>query len=562
MAAFNNNSSTTSLLRRYEQVIRVLIKYGFEDILAHPPLNRLVPTSERLVPHRDGKSIFTYTRYERVRMVCEELGTTFIKFAQIAANRPDILPEELIEQLSTFHSNAPMVPSKDIKKVLQEEYDRPLKQIFEKINYTPIASASMAQVHRGVLIGGKEIVLKIQRPDIALTIEQDIAILQKIAQVAETYFPQLEAFQPMALVKMFEKSIRKELRFSLEMSNTKRFENQFKGNENIYVPTVYPEFSTDRVLCMEYIDGVRITNKTALAKIGLTGKDLALSGINLYFEQVFIHGFFHADPHPGNIFIMPDTRVCFIDFGMMGNILDPDKEALADLLLCVHTRNIEGFKRALLRFSYEEGTIDEKELEYDIIEFFSEYPTTTLEEIDSKEVIAALNSLFFEYKIKVPANLLLLLKALVIIEGVGLQLDPTYNIIDNIAPFAQKLLKIKFSPQKMKQRIYRTFTDWNNLAFCLPEDIQEIIHKVRQGKLHIEIEHKGVKEVKQTMEVITNRISFTILLAAMVLASSLIVSSEIPPMIYGISGLGVIGFTLSILLAFRLAYSILRHGNF
>jgi len=560
--AATNNTSTTSLLRRYEQVMRVLVKYGFEDILSHPPLSRLVPSSPKLVPFRDGKSVFEYTRYERVRMVCEELGTTFIKFAQIAANRPDILPEELIEELTTFHSNAPMVPANDIKKAITEAYDRPLKKIFEKIDYTPIASASMAQVHRGRLIGGKEIVLKVQRPGIAETINQDIAILKKIAQVAEDNFPSLASFQPKELVKMFEKSIRKELRFSLELSNTLRFENQFKGNTNIYVPTVYPEFSTDKVLCMEYIDGIRITNKPALAEIGLTGKDLALRGINLYFEQVFIHGFFHADPHPGNIFILKDTRVCFIDFGMMGTILAPDKEALADLLLNVHHRDVEGFKRALLRFSYEEGTINEKELEYDIIEFFGEYPTTTLEEIDSNEVIAALNSLFFEYKIKVPSNLLLLLKALVIIEGVGLQLDPTYNIIENIAPFAQKLLKIKFSPHKVKKRLFRTFNDWNNLALGLPEDIQEIIHKVRQGKLHIEFELKGLKELYQTMEVITNRISFTILLAAMVLASSLVVLAEIPPMIYGMSGLGFAGFGLSILLAFRLAYSILRHGKF
>lgn len=369
MAASLEKKASTTLLSRYHQVILVLIKYGFEDILAHPPLSRLVPSSEKLVPFRDGKSVFAYTRYERVRMVCEELGTTFIKFAQIAANRPDILPDELIEELTTFHSNAPMVSATKIKSTLKKEFRYPLDQVFETIDYEPIASASMAQVHRAKLIGGKEVVLKIQRPGIAETIEQDIQILTKMAQIAENNFPHLAAFQPLELVKMFEKSIKKELRFSLELANTQRFEHQFKGNEKIYVPTVYPEFSTDKVLVMEYIDGLKITNQEKLAAIGLTGKDLALKGINLYFEQVFVHGFFHADPHPGNIFIMPNTKVCFIDFGMMGIILDKDKELLADLLLAIHNRDVDAFKKALLKFAYEETGINEKDLEYDIIDF-------------------------------------------------------------------------------------------------------------------------------------------------------------------------------------------------
>jgi len=455
-----------------------------------------------------------------------------------------------------------MVPATKIKATLKEEFRYPLEQVFETIDYEPIASASMAQVHRATLIGGKEVVLKIQRPGIAETIEQDIQILTKLAQIIENNFPNLAAYQPKELVKMFEKSIRKELRFTLELANTQRFEHQFRGNDKIYVPTVYPEFSTDKVIVMEYIDGLKITNKEKLAEIGLTGKDLALKGINLYFEQVFVHGFFHADPHPGNIFIMPNKKVCFIDFGMMGIILDKDKELLADLLLSIHTRDVEGFKKALLKFAYEETGINEKDLEYDIIEFFAEYPSTTLEEIDSNEVIAAMNSLFFEYKIKVPANLLLLLKALVIIEGVGLQLDPTYNIIENIAPFAEGLFKVKFSPTKMSQRMFKTATDWTKLSLGLPEDLKEVMDKIKRGKLHIEFEHKGLEQSNKMLEEAFNRISFTILLSAMVLASSLVVLADIPPKIYGMSGLGFAGFVLSILLAFRLAYSIIKHGKF
>lgn len=549
-------------MSRYEKVILVLIKYGFEDVVAHPPLNRFIPKWKQWVPQREGRSVFAYSRYERIRMVCEELGTTFIKFAQIAANRPDLLPDELLSELEVFHDQAPMVAQEKVMAVLEKEYNRPLSEIFESVDEEPIASASMSQVHRAVLIGGRQVVLKIQRPGIAATVDQDIHILRRLALILEQHFPHLASFQPVELVNMFEKSINEELRFTLEAANMIRFADNFKGHPGIYVPTVYPEFSTDRVICMEYIEGLKITDLEALEEIGLTGKELALQGINLYFEQVFVHGFFHADPHPGNIFILPDKRVCFIDYGMMGTVVDSDKELLADLLLSIHLRDVEAFKRALLRFSWAEEEINERELEYDIKGFFANYPETTLEQIDGEEVIAALNSLFFDYKIKVPPNLLLLLKALVIIEGVGLRLDPTYNIIENIAPFAIDLLKFRFSPDLFTSKMIKTASDWSKLALSLPDDMKAVIHKLRQGKLHIEFEHRGLEEFYHTQEVVTNRISFTLLLVALILGSSIVIHAGIPPLISGVSAIGVGGFILSSLMALRLAFSILRHGKF
>lgn len=562
MALARSHKKQPSLLSRYEKVILVLVKYGFEDVVAHPPFNRFIPKRKKWIPTRRGRSIFSYNRYERVRMVCEELGTTFIKFAQIAANRPDILPDELLAELEVFHDQAPIVAQEKVMAVLEKEYRRPLSDIFESVDETPIASASMSQVHRAVLIGGRQVVLKIQRPGIGATIDQDIQILRRLALVIEQHLPHLASFQPVELVNMFEKSIHEELRFTLEVANMIRFAQNFKGHPDIYVPTVYPEFSTDRVICMEYIEGLKITDLEALEAIGMTGKELALRGINLYFEQVFVHGYFHADPHPGNIFILPDKRVCFIDYGMMGTVVESDKELLADLLLSIHLRDVEAFKRALLRFSWAEEEINERELEYDIKGFFANYPETTLEQIDGEEVIAALNSLFFDYKIKVPPNLLLLLKALVIIEGVGLKLDPTYNIIENIAPFAIDLLKFRFSPELLTSKMIKTAGDWSKLAFSLPDDMKAVIHKLRQGKLHIEFEHRGLEDLYQTMEVVSNRVSFTLLLVALILGSSIIIHAEMPPFISGVSALGVGGFILSGLMALRLAFSILRHGKF
>ena len=274
--------------KRYQQVMAVLVKYGFEDLIAHPPFNRLRSVTERLAPARNGKSVLHYTRHERIRMVCEELGTTFIKFAQIASNRPDLLARDLIEELTKFQDQALPVPESLIRQTLNDEYKRPLEDFFESIDYQPIASASIAQVHRAVTIGGQNVVLKIQRPNISENIEADIAILKNLASITNEYFPEYAVFQPNELVKMFETSIRKELKFTAEAANMMTFQKNFEGNADIYVPAVYPEYTTNRILCMEYIDGIKITDLAAIeAHCGMTGSTLAKKGIDLYFEQFF-----------------------------------------------------------------------------------------------------------------------------------------------------------------------------------------------------------------------------------------------------------------------------------
>ncbi|MBI1226090.1 MAG: hypothetical protein GC192_12715 [Bacteroidetes bacterium] len=551
-----------SLISRYEKVIGIMIKYGFADVVTHPPFSRFFPKWKRLVPKHDGQPVTEFTRYERMRMVCEELGTTFIKFAQIASNRPDLLPEELIEELEKFQDQARTVPTENIRKTLELELGEKLKISFEDIDYQPIASASMAQVHRATLLGGQQVVLKVQRPGIADTVALDIRILKSLARLLEHRFPQFDAYQPMELVKMFETSIQKELDFTLEAANIRRFGEQFKGNPDIYIPTVYPEFSTEKLLCMEYIDGLKCTNLPALGEIGMTGPELALKGINLYFEQVFDHGFFHADPHPGNIFVLPDKRVCFIDYGMMGTVMEGDRELLADLLLAVHDRDVDGLKTALLRFSWDASKIDLASLEYDIGEFFQNYSNIGLAEIDSNEVMAALNSLFFDYKIRVPSNLLLLLKALVIIEGVGLMLDPKYNIIENIHPFVVRLLRRKYSPAKLSKKMSKTLGGLTKLAASLPEDMEDIIGKMKQGKLHIEFEHKGLGPLDNALDVASKRISFAVVLGSLILGSSLLVIADVPPHIKNVPALGVFGFVIAGVFGLRWLVSIWKQGKF
>ena len=557
----SNIIASSSRLVRYEKVFRTLVKYGFEDLLSHPPFNKLVPQTNLFVPKRKGKKVSQYSRYERIRMAFEELGTTFIKFAQIASNRPDLLPEDLIFELEKLQDHVPPVPIKEIHKVLEASLPRPLHELVEYFDEKPLASASMAQVHRARLLGGQEVVLKIQRPTIKKTIATDISILKNISAIIHKNFPKLEIYQPEELVRMFENSIEDELDFQLEAKNLMHFHKMFDGKKDVYIPEFYPELSTQNILCMEYIDGYKITDLEQLNKFNISGKDLAKRGIGLYFEQIFEHGFFHADPHPGNIFVLKTGEIVFLDYGMMGTVTKENQLTFAKMLLSIYEKDADGLKQSILKFSTGLDEQTDAELELDILTFFRNYTDVSIENIDGNEIMKAINSLFFDYKIKIPSGLLLLLKALIIIEGVGLKLDPQYDMIDNIGPFAKELMTKRFNLAEIQKGTINSIEEIAYLIRDFPEDTRDIIQKIKQGKLHIELEHQGLEKFSHNIDVNVNRLSFTFLIIAILISSSIIINAEIPPIVYNISLLGFVGITISVLLSIRLLYAILKTGK-
>lgn len=546
--------------KRYSEVLSILLKYGFADFVSNTYFSKLVPKNEKWVPLREGQSVFEFSRYERLRLAFEELGTSYIKFGQIASNRPDILPQELINEFEKFQDHVAPIDAALIKETLEANYKQPLETLFAHIDYTPIASASMAQVHRATLHDGKKVVLKVQRPSIIKNIEADIYILYNLAGFVEKHFPETKSFQPVALVRMFERSILKELNFRMEAANILRFQRNFAGNEFIYVPEVYPKLCTKHVLCMEYIDGFKVTNIELLHQHGIERSQLALDGINLYFEQVFDHGFFHADPHPGNFFVLPNKKVCFIDFGMMGIIIEKDKILLGDLMLSLARRDSKTLIKVLQEFA-DGGIQNLNDLEYDIIDFFEEYPDKSLDEIEPNEVMEGLNRMFFNYKIKVPQNLLLLLKALVMIEGVGLFLDPKYNIIKNMEPYVERLIARKYEPKKLLRNVYDTYIDFAETLRALPGDVREVMQKLKQGRVHFDIDIPSIDRFNHDFNTVANRIAFAIVVAAMILGSALVIHADIPPHYHNVPVLGVAAFVLAAFFAVRLLWAISKHGK-
>lgn len=543
-------------LRRYRQVIRVLMKYGFDDVLAHSRFRRFIP-------HRQLQgelSKYSYTRYERMRMAIEELGPTFIKFGQILSNRPDLLPIELINELEKLQDAVPSFATQNVKTIIEADLGAPVEKLFASFSEQPIASASIAQVHEARLKTGEHVVVKVQRPDIASVIDTDLEILAELAEIAEHNFSNLARLEPVEIVKALNKSMNRELNFLLETNNIIRFQEIFKDEPLVYTPVVYTKFSTRRVITMEYVSGIKINQVQKLRDNGVNLHELAKKGLFLYFEQIFKHGFFHADPHPGNVLIMPDGKICLIDFGMMGTLNRQDKDAFKDLIVAITKGNFSKLVNAIERLTKHKKVANKEELEYDINILLDEFPPYTIDERNMKEVVDRLQYIIYKHKLSFPNDFFLLLRTLVILDGISTILDPGFNTLKYIRHQSLRLFEESIRPKNLMMLTLNSLLDiWDYLR-VMPSDFKKIIERIKEGKIQIEI--TGLKPVLHTLDIISNRLAAAIILAAMIIGSSLIVLSHIPPYWNNIPIIGLIGIIFSGLFGVILILSIFRKGKY
>ncbi|MFD0797323.1 ABC1 kinase family protein [Maribacter chungangensis] len=546
-------------LKRYNKLLSVLAKYGFEDIMIHSGLKKMIPASY-LKDHPDTDKSMSLTSYERIRKVLEELGPSYVKLGQVFSNREDMLPPELIKELEKLQDHVPHLQNFDVHETIEQELKIDLEDHFSAIETKPLAAASLAQVHKAQLRSGEMVVLKIQRPHITETIAADIVIMKQVAGSLEKYSAQAKSFQPLQIVKTFEKSILEELQFTKEMENIKRFTKNFEGNDAIHVPKIYPQLCTNNVICMEYINGIKISEPTLLKSLNINCKTVAKVGVDLYLEQVLDHGFFHADPHPGNLFVLPERdQLCFLDFGMMGSLLPRDKELLSDLLLHFVRRDSKKIILVLEEIAVKSDIAEYRKLEQDLTELIHGISDTAIRNIKLGSTLGNFKHILFENNIVLPHYLYLLIRALIIMEGVGLRLDPEFNITENLKPYLGELTRKRFGIKHLFKKNWSRIQDYNALLDSLPENIRTILKKIKEGKLVIIHEHKGLKELQTALSKAANRLVFAVIISALSIGSSILVIAEMPPLIHGIPLLGAIGFVLSAILGFLVIISIIRN---
>ncbi len=571
-------------LNRYQQILRVLFKYGFTDLVDHLHIDHYLETGLKMINRQPKEQLERLSRPVRLRMALEELGPTFIKLGQLLSTRPDFIPSEYLDELARLQDNVPPFSFDALQQIFEEEWGRPPEEIFAYFDKEPLAAASIGQVHQARFAEeepdgeadarckgeqkGKEkkkklldVVVKVQRPGLEKLIAVDLEILAHFARLMEENLEEVQGHQPTAVVHEFARSLSNEIDFTIELSSIQRFAHHFKNNKSIHVPEVFPAFSTERILVMERVRGIKSSDVETLKQRGYDLPLVAERGANLVMEQIFVHGFFHADPHPGNIFILPKNVICFIDFGQMGRLLRKDREDFTNLVLSLISGNENRVTAAVLKVTIQQGNLDKDALSLDLADFLDRYLYLSLGELQADKILQDLMDLVSRHKLSLKPNLYLMLKALSTVEGLGLLLNPQLELIALAQPFMKKIKVDRMKPKRLVGDLNETGRNYLTLLRDLPEEARSILSQLRHGKMRLEFEHRGLLPLQHALERISNRISFAIVLAAQIIGSSLIVLSGIPPHWQGIPLIGLAGFLVAGLMGFWLLISIIRHGN-
>ena len=527
-------------IKRIKKLADVLMKYGFEEILSRSELEKRLP--KRIVGRNRGKikDIKSRTIYERVRMALEEMGPAYVKFGQMLSNRNDILPEEMISELQKLQDKVE-IQEVDIRKKLAEELNIIPEEYFQSIDEEPMASASIGQVFRAVLKNGEKVVLKVRRDNIDNVVETDLIIMKDMAKFLEKYDVNAKNINLLYIVETFENMLKKELSLTNERKNMERFENNFKGNEHLHVPVVYKELSNNRILCMEFIEGIKITDKEKLEEAGFNPKEIASLGLELYIKQVMKYGFFHADPHPGNIFLGKDGKLIFIDFGAMGTLYPYEIELLEELTLNFLQKDVKKMIATIKELALDYNISDEKRLERGFYDILSMVDGTSLEEINLVEIMERVKTLLSQNQVLLSEDVYLLVKGIGQIEGIGRHLNPQLNIMQEIGKNAQEIMVKRMSPKYILEKGMGKVGEFSENWLTLPSDLKRLLEKIQNNELKHRHELVGFENFQK----ITERLVMGLVVSSLIIGSSILVLANMPPHINGISVLGVLGFVIS-----------------
>jgi len=548
-------------LRRYRQIVEILADYGFGAVLAQMGLSDRLNIPRRWRRRKDipGDDI---NNARRLRLALEDLGPTFIKFGQILSTRSDIMPPEYLDELSYLQDEVAPVSWDEARQVVETELGAPVGELFAQVDPVPIASASLAQVHVARLVGGEEVVVKIQRPNIEKTVNLDLDIIYDLAQTAQQRIAAASRFEVADLAEEFASALRTEMDFRREAWSADRFRENFADESHLYVPKIFWEFTTNRILVMERIRGIKIDNIAALEAAGYDRHRLATYAANFVLKEVLIDGLFHADPHPGNLLIMPGEVIGVLDFGTVGRLDDRDRANLARLFIAGVQLDVESIVDQLQRMGVVGFRVDRAGLQRDLRRIMMRYYGLPIYEISAQEVAKQVQPIMYEYKLYIPTDYYLLMKTVMIMQGVGLNLDPDFDIFEAAQPYIGKLFRRMWLPSSWGPEVLRLAMDWKDFASVLPRKTTRILDQVERGQLTVQAELPQLESTINTIDRLINRIIFSVLVAALLVALALL----LPRLDYAwpwgiITWIIVIGFFALLFLAARLAWSVFRSGR-
>ena len=535
-------------LPRYRQILATLVRYGYQDVVSALHLEGFVRPFEKVAL---GDDIPPQDRARRMRMVLEDLGPTFVKLGQVLSTRPDLLPEAYITELASLRDDVRPFPYEEAEQILKEDYGRPPSEVFDWIDTSPLASASISQVHRVRLADGRQLVLKIRRPGIEKTIHADLEILKNLALLTERRLPFLVPYGPVGLVREFERSLKRELDFGVERRTMERCQEQFAREPMAHIPYVVAEYSSVRVIAMEFIGGVGVIDIAGLKAMGINPAEVAIRGAHILMIQIFRHGFFHADPHPGNLRVLQGGVIAPLDYGMFGQLDLQTRERIADLLAGLMAQETDRVLRALDALDIRGENVDPRALRRDCSELVASYADLSLDTIDLGRLLRELVEFIRRFQLRIPPDLVLLIRSLVTIDGVGRTLDPHFDISKELYPFLRELALKRFHPWRLLSQAIRTAEDAQRVAMLLPDVLGQSLESIKRGELKVHFDLQHFENLVHRLTRAGNTLAIGIMISGLVVASAVVLRSGSPQLAYG-------GFGVSLILSIWLFWNMSR----
>ena len=557
----DRQSEVTSppLFRRYRQVARVLVRHGFVDVVDALGLGRYLSVGARLLP-KALRPAPSQPKAVRLRLACEQLGPTFVKFGQALSVRSDVLPPEVTAELARLQDRVPPLAPGEADAVIEAELGRPVTALFRSFDTAPLAAASIAQVHRAVLPTGDAVVVKVRRPGIGPLIASDLAILRQLAALAERHLPGADVVDPSSLVDEFARTIRAEQDLVREGRNVERCAANFEQDPAVRIPRVHWSHTTSAVLTMEWLNGEKVSalagrlDRETAAAVAARGADLMLA-------QILVHGFFHADPHPGNILVLPDGAIGLIDFGMVGRLDAATRETLARAVRAVWKRDLDRMADVALELTDPRRDVSPDALRRDLAHLLELYGDVPIGELSMADVLSDIVATLARHHLRFPSNLLLLLKAIVTIEGVGRSLDPSFRMVEHAAPLAERLWLEQHTAAATAARAADAARETVSTLRHIPAEVAAVVRKLRDNRLEVQLVHRNLDYFVREMDRASNRLSFAVVIGSIVVASALVMQVAVGPTVFGLPALGLVGFVVAGVLGLGLAVGIARSGR-
>lgn len=545
-------------LGRLHDIAAVLIRYGFGDLVRRIGLAGVLERTGRALHWHVSEDLARLESPTRVRRALEELGPTFVKLGQILATRVDLFPPDWIAEFSKLQDAAVAVPFADLRAQLTEDLGEPPEDIFPRLESEALAAASLAQVHRAWLADGTPVILKIRRPGIRPLVEADLRLIKRLAEILESEAPDLRRYHPREVVRQFTLSLRRELDFSAEGRSAERIATSFEAHPEIVIPRIYWTWTCERLNVQDYIEGIPGRNLAALDAAGLDRALLAQRGTDAVLKMILEDGFFHADLHPGNIYYLPDNRIAFIDFGMVGRISGERRYQLAVLLHGLVSHDSATVSDVLLDWSENTETVSDT-LQVEIDAFVDQYHGVELRKLDIARLLSELLTILRDHGLTLPPDLALLFKAFITLEGLGRQLNPGFDMTSAIAPFLEKVLLAYSAPEAIAKRGWRTLIDALGLIASLPKDLSRLLRSARRGKLQIQVEVIPLKHFGEKIDRAVSRLALSIITAALIIGTAIVSNINGPD--GGLSTLGLFGFIAAASGGIWVLISIWRSGK-